>query len=133
MALKQERKRRVALRHEGWYQGRVRTLDLRTGDTVEVIAGKDRGKRGLVERTDPDKQRIVVRGVNTLKRHTKAGVKGTMQGGIVDFNAPLAYSNVQLVCNKCDKRTRIGHGVDEHGLSTVVCKKCGETYVRSAS
>ncbi len=126
-------KRRTTLLHEGWAYGKVRDLDIRSDDTIEVIAGKDKGKRGVVERTQPDRQRIVVRGINTLKRHTKAGVKGTLQGGIVDFNAPIAYSNVMLVCNKCNKPTRIGHGVDENGTSVVVCKKCGERHVRSAS
>ena len=70
--------------HHGWAHGRVRPLDIRAGDTVVVIAGKDRGKRGVVERTVPEEHRIVVRGVNILKRHTRAGVKGNVQGGIVD-------------------------------------------------
>ncbi len=127
-----EQRRRVALRHEGWARGHARPLDIRVGDTVVVIAGRDRGKRGTVERTLVDEQRIVVRGVSLLKRHTKAGVKGNLQGGIVDFEAPIAYSNVMLVCNRCDKPTRIARQVLDDGSRVQVCRKCGERYERSA-
>jgi large subunit ribosomal protein L24 len=126
-----EQKLRVALKHEGWAHGDVRTLDVRSGDTVEIIAGKYKGKRGKVERTLLDKQRIVVAGVHVAKRHTRAGVKGAVQGGIVDFNAPFSYSNVQLVCNRCDKRTRIRHKVDDVGEKYLECIKCGERQERS--
>jgi large subunit ribosomal protein L24 len=74
-----------------------------------------------------------VRGVNLLKRHTRAGVKGNIQGGIVDFDGPVAYSNVMLVCNRCDKRTRIAHSTDDNGKRRIVCKKCGQPYQRSQS
>ena len=131
MTAKYERRRRVGLQHEGWTRGRMRPLDIRQGDTVEVIAGKDKGKRGVVERTLPEQQRIAVRGVNLLKRHTRAGVKGNIQGGIIDFDGPVAYSNVMLVCNRCDKKTRIGHVVDDDGSRGIVCRKCGERYVRT--
>ena len=131
MSARTERKRRIGLRHEGWAQGRARALDIRQGDTVEVIAGKDRGKRGVVERSLPEQQRVAVRGVNLLKRHTKAGVKGNIQGGIVDFDGPIAYSNVLLVCNRCDKTTRISKTVDADGVRRIVCKRCGEIYERA--
>ena len=131
MSAKTERKRRIALQHEGWARGRVRPLDIRQGDTVEVIAGKDKGKRGVVERALAEQQRIAVRGVNILKRHTRAGVKGNIQGGIVDFDGPIPYSNVMLVCNRCDKTTRIAHQMDDEGNRFLVCKKCGERYERS--
>ena len=121
---------RVALKHRGWDHGNIRVLDVRSGDTVEIIAGKYKGKRGVVERTVPDKQRIVVAGVHVAKRHTRAGVKGAVQGGIVDFNAPFNYSNVQLVCNRCDKRTRIRHKVDDAGVRYIECIKCGERQER---
>jgi len=127
------RRRRVALEHEGWARGQVRPLDIRAGDTVVVIAGKDKGKRGVVARTLPDGQRVAVRGINLLKRHTRAGVKGNIQGGIVDFDGPVAYSNVMLVCNRCDKPTRIAHKLDEQGQRRIVCKKCGQLYQRSES
>ena len=122
---------RHACIHEGWARGHLRPLDIRKGDNVEVISGKDKGKRGVVERILPEQQRVAVRGVNLLKRHTKSGVKGNIQGGIVDFDGPVAYSNVMLVCNRCDKPTRIAHGVNELGRRVIVCKKCGETYDRA--
>jgi large subunit ribosomal protein L24 len=125
------RKRRATLRHEGWAGGQLRPLDIRQGDNVEVLNGKDKGKRGVVERVLTDQQRVAVRGINLLKRHTKSGVQGNIQGGIVDFDGPISYSNVMLVCNRCDKRTRIAHGVDELGRRVIVCKKCGEHYDRA--
>ncbi|MFI5286637.1 MAG: 50S ribosomal protein L24 [Candidatus Dormibacteria bacterium] len=131
MATKVERRHRATLIHEGWARGHLRPLDIRKGDNVEVISGKDKGKRGVVERLLPEQQRIAVSGVNLLKRHTKSGVQGNIQGGIVDFDGPVAYSNVMLVCNRCDKRTRIAHTVNELGRRVIVCKKCGETYERA--
>ncbi|MEA2684615.1 MAG: large subunit ribosomal protein [Chloroflexota bacterium] len=111
-----------------------RFLDIRAGDTVVVVTGKDRGKRGVVERTLPSGAKIVVRGVNLHKRHTRAGAQRTrsgsttnvMQGGIVDFEAPLAYSNVMLVCPSCDRPTRIRHSDLPDGNRGRVCVHCGE-------
>jgi large subunit ribosomal protein L24 len=84
----------------------------------------------VVERVLPEQQRIAVRGVNLLKRHTRSGVAGNIQGGIVDFDGPISYSNVMLVCNRCEKRTRIGHEVTDEGKRMIVCKQCGERYER---
>ncbi len=131
MPTKVERRHRTMLVHEGWARGHLRPLDIRKGDSVEVISGKDKGKRGVVERVLPEQQRVAVRGVNLLKRHTKSGVKGNIQGGIVDFDGPVAYSNVMLVCNRCEKTTRIAHSVNELGRRVIVCKKCGETFDRA--
>ena len=131
MPTKVERRHRTMLLHEGWAHGHLRPLDIRKGDSVEVISGKDKGKRGVVERILPEQQRVAVRGVNLLKRHTKSGVKGNIQGGIVDFDGPVAYSNVMLVCNRCEKTTRIAHGVNDLGRRVIVCKKCGETFDRA--
>jgi large subunit ribosomal protein L24 len=112
----------------------LRRLDLAPGDTVIVIAGKDKGKSGEVLRTLPREMKIVVKGVNLMKRHTKAGrrVGGTqtMQGGIVDFEAPLAYSNVMLVCPSCNKPTRVRHTVLESGKRALRCVRCDEPYER---
>jgi large subunit ribosomal protein L24 len=109
-------------------------LDLAPGDPVVVIAGKDRGKHGEVLRTLPDSGKIVVRGVNILKKHAKSGQSrgGTraIQGGIVDFEAPLDYSNVMLVCPSCSKPTRIRHTVLSNGSKAILCQHCGETYER---
>jgi large subunit ribosomal protein L24 len=115
-------------------QPSVRRLDLAPGDPVMVVAGKDRGKQGEVLRTLPRENKIVVKGVNILKRHTKAGrsVGGNraIQGGIVDFEAPLAYANVVLVCPTCGKPTRVKHVRLESGREAVQCRKCGEPYER---
>ena len=109
-------------------------LDIHRDDTVQVMSGKDRGKRGVVVRTVPQSGKIVVKSVNVLQRHTRAGQqKGSTtvrQGGIVDFEAPLDYSNVMLVCNKCDKPTRIRKTVLPNGTKAIVCVNCGEIYER---
>jgi large subunit ribosomal protein L24 len=114
--------------------GSPRFLDIRAGDTVLVIAGRDRGKRGQVARTLPSTGKIVVSGINLRKKHTRSGSARTrsgatsqvIQGGIVDFEAPLAYSNVMLVCPSCDKPTRIRHTVLPDGERGRVCSNCGE-------
>ena len=126
-----EQKARIHLKHEGWAHGHPRPLDIRNGDTVLVLAGKDKGRRGVVERVLIGEQRIIVRGINVLKRHTKAGVRGNTQGGVVDFDAPIAYSNVMLVCTRCDQPTRIAKTVDETGVRQIVCKRCGELHEHS--
>ena len=109
-------------------------LDIHKDDTVQVMSGKDRGKRGVVVRTVPEQSKIVVKGVNLLKRHQKAnqqkGGTKVIQGGIVDFESPLAYSNVMLVCPSCDKPTRVRHTVLESGKKATVCLHCGEPYER---
>ena len=115
-------------------QPKLQRLDLAPGDTVVVVAGKDRGKQGEVLRTLPREGKIVVKGINILKRHSKAGrsAGGTraMQGGIVDFEAPLAYSNVMLVCPSCGRPTRVRHTVLESGVGALQCVRCGEPYER---
>jgi large subunit ribosomal protein L24 len=113
---------------------KLRRLDLAPGDPVIVVAGKDKGKQGEVLRTLPREGKIVVRGVNILKRHTKAGRSAggnkAIQGGIVDFEAPLDYSNVMLVCPTCSKPTRIRHTVLESGEKALLCIHCDEPYER---
>jgi large subunit ribosomal protein L24 len=109
-------------------------LDLAPGDPVVVVAGKDKGKQGEVLRTLPREGKIVVKGVNILKRHTKAGRSAggnkAIQGGIVDFEAPLAYSNVMLVCPMCHEPTRIRHTVLEGGQKALLCVRCDAPYER---
>src|SRR5438046_9005883 len=98
-------------------QTKRRWLDLAPGDPVIVVADKDKGKQGEVLRTLPDKHKIVVKGVNILKRHTKAGHSragvSVAQGGLVDFEAPLDDSNVMLVWQSCSRPTRVQHTVLE--------------------
>src|SRR2546430_17038886 len=96
-----------------------RWLDLAPGDPVIVIAGKDKGKQGEVLRTIPDQHKIVVKGVNILKRHTKAGQRRggvqVAQGGIVDFQPALDYSKVMLACPSGGRPTRTKHTPREVG------------------
>jgi large subunit ribosomal protein L24 len=98
---------------------------IKKGDTVEVIAGKDLGERGEVVAVYPKKERVVVQGVNILKRHRKARQAGNRQvpAQIVEFEGPINLSNVQVICPSCGKRTRVGFRMREDG-KTRFCKKC---------
>ncbi|MGB9859105.1 MAG: 50S ribosomal protein L24 [Moorellaceae bacterium] len=100
-------------------------IHVRKGDTVVVITGKDKGKRGKVLRVMPSERRVVVEGVNIVKRHMRPTPK-LQQGGIIEKEAPLDSSNVMLVCTKCDKPTRVGRRILPDGTKVRVCKKCGE-------
>jgi large subunit ribosomal protein L24 len=92
-------------------------------DTVEVIAGKDKGKRGKVRTVLPKAGRLVVENINVYKRHVKRG--RARQTGIIEFEAPLQASNVMVVCPSCDKPTRVGYEFNEDETKVRVCKKCG--------
>ena len=98
---------------------------IRKNDTVEVIAGKDKGKRGQVVRVDLNKERVVVSGVNIVKKAMKKRSQQD-QGGIAEVEAPLNISNVGIVCKKCGKPVKIGYKFDGD-KKTRVCRKCGET------
>ena len=97
---------------------------LRKNDNVLVITGKDRGKRGRVLKVVPAKNRLVVEGVNMIKRHTKATPGNQVKGGIVSREASLHASNVQLVCPECGTQTRVGHKLLGDGRKVRVCRKC---------
>ena len=97
---------------------------IRKNDNVLVIAGRDRGKRGRVLSVQPRRGRVVVEGVNFVKRHTRPNPQRNIKGGIVEREAPLAVSNVQLVCPECTATTRIGHRVLDDGRRVRVCRKC---------
>jgi large subunit ribosomal protein L24 len=102
-------------------------MNVRKGDTVLVLAGKDRGKRGTVERVERTKRGlgVVVPGLNMAKRHQRPRTR-TQQAGILDIPVPIHVSNVQVVCPRCGKPTRIGHQQLENGNRVRVCKHCGE-------
>lgn len=100
-------------------------MKIRRDDTVVVISGKDRGKRGKVRQSLPEKSCVVVEGVNIVKRHTKP--RGTVrQAGIIEREAPLFASNVMLLCPKCNHPTRIGFRSLEDGSTMRVCRRCHE-------
>jgi large subunit ribosomal protein L24 len=97
---------------------------VKKNDNVVVITGRDRGKKGRVLRVVPAKNRVVVEGVNFIKKHTKANPQRNVQGGIIEREAALHASNVQIVCPECGRPTRVGHKKLEDGTSVRVCRKC---------
>ena len=99
-------------------------LHVRKGDTVVVLAGKDKGKQGKVVAAFPKKSRVTVEGVNQVKRHTKPSQKNP-QGGIVEKEAPIASSNVMIICPACKKPKRKKKVAVGDGFARA-CKKCGE-------
>ena len=134
----------------------TKTPEIRRGDTVVVLRGKDAGKRGVVEKVVRDPQglkksrtkygnrlesmsplvttAVVVEGVNIAKRHTKPRQSSSTtdrtpkvtQGGILDLAQPMSIGKVMLVCNHCDKPTRIGHRTLDNGRRVRICRHCGE-------
>ena len=105
----------------------ISKLNLKKGDTVVVLAGKDKGKQGKIIQAIPKKLQVVVEEVNKVKRHTKPSLK-TPQGGIISKEMPLNVCKVMLVCPACNKPTRIGHKLVD-GKNHRVCKKCGELII----
>lgn len=100
-------------------------MKIRKNDTVLVIAGKDKGKKGKVRFAYPKKERILIEGINFIKKHSKA--KGQMkQAGIIDLEAPINVSNVMLFCDKCNHPVRIGYRFLEDGRKVRICRSCRE-------
>ncbi len=97
---------------------------IRKNDNVLVIAGRDRGKRGRVLQILPEKNRLIVEGVNLIKRHTRPNPQRQIKGGIVEKEASLHASNVQLVCPECAAPTRIGRQILGDGRKVRICRKC---------
>jgi large subunit ribosomal protein L24 len=99
---------------------------IKKGDTVEVIAGKDLGQQGQVLRVLPKEDRLIVERVNIVKKHQRPQQAGRqqIQGGIVEKEAALHLSNVQLICPQCKARTRINFRINEEGHKVRVCKHC---------
>lgn len=109
-------------------------LHVKKGDKVVVIAGKDKDRQGKIIQAIPKKQKVLIEGINTVKRHTKPTQK-MPQGGIIVKEAPLSSSNVMLICPACEKATRIKkmlvanndkNNNVKNDKYVRVCKKCGE-------
>lgn len=98
-------------------------IKIRRNDTVEIIAGKDKGKRGSVVRVLRKNNRVVVQGLNMVKKTVRRKSQQD-RGGIIDVESPLHISNVMIVCKKCGK-TRVGYKIDGD-KKLRVCRKCGE-------
>ena len=102
-------------------------MDVRKGDKVRVISGKDRGLEGRVISANPKAEKVLVEGANRVKKHTKitSNARGSQSGGIVTQEAPIHVSNVQVICGSCGKPSRVGHRRDEAGRSKRTCRRCG--------
>lgn len=101
-------------------------MNVKKGDQVEVLSGKDKGKRGEVIVGFPSEGKVVVRGVAVVKKAQRP-TQANQQGGIVEKEAAIDVSNVALVCPTCGKATRVGHA-EEDGKKVRVCKKCGAKF-----
>ena len=102
-------------------------MKIRKGDTVEVITGDDRGTRGTVHRVLPAEKRVLVSGVNLVKKHQRRTGDVRTQVGIIEREAPIHISDVMLVCPRCSKKTRVGYRILEDGTKVRVCRSCDET------
>ena len=100
-------------------------LGIKKNDTVQIISGDEKGKRGRVLSMLSKDDRIIVEGINMIKRHMKPSKKYS-QGGIIEKEASVERSNIMLVCPKCDKPTKIGNKILENDKKIRLCKKCGE-------
>ena len=102
-------------------------LNVRKGDRVRIISGKDKGFEGRVIMALPKADKVLVEGANRIKKHTKITTtqRGAQSGGIVTQEAPVHVSNVMVVCPSCNKPARVGHRKDDVGRSHRVCKRCG--------
>lgn len=101
-------------------------MKVKKGDTVEVINGNYKGTRGTVNAAMPEENRVVVSGVNIVKKHQRRTGDVRTQFGIIEREAPIHVSNVAIVCPRCDKPSRIGYRFAEDGRKVRVCRKCDE-------
>ncbi len=102
----------------------MNSMNIKKGDRVRVLSGKDRGKEGVVLRSMPQQQRVVVERVNMVKKAIHPS-QANPQGGINTIEAPLHVSNVMLICPSCKNATRVRRRVNEEGKRVRVCRKCG--------
>ncbi|MCD6309095.1 MAG: 50S ribosomal protein L24 [Candidatus Eremiobacteraeota bacterium] len=101
-------------------------IRIKKDDTVMVIAGKDKGKKGKVLDVDTRAGKVLVDGINVAKRHTRPRPPKIQQGGILEKAMPISISNVMLICNHCGQPTRFGYEVHEDGTRVRICRRCHE-------
>lgn len=101
------------------------SMNIKKGDKVMVLSGKDKGKEGVVLRALPQKERVVVEKVNMIKKAMRP-TQQNPQGGISNIEAPIHVSNVMVVCPECKKPSRVNHKRNDDGKKVRVCKKCGK-------
>ena len=102
-------------------------LHVKANDQVLVLAGKDRGKTGRVLHLLADRKRAVVETINMMYRHTRQNPQQNVQGGILEKEAPVALSNLKVICRECNQATRVGYTRLSDGKKVRTCKKCGGT------
>jgi len=100
-------------------------MKIRKDDTVLVIAGKEKGKTGKVRFAYPEKERLMVEGINFIKRHIRARGR-VRQAGIIQLEAPIPVSNVMLLCSRCNRPTRVSFRFLEDGRKVRACNRCSE-------
>jgi large subunit ribosomal protein L24 len=103
-------------------------MNIKKGDTVLIITGKDRGKQGMVSRAMPQIDKVIVEGLNIVKKHVRPQGQ-TRQGGVIDKAMPIHVSNTMLICTACGQPTRVAHdrrpmGTDQKVRPVRICKKC---------
>ena len=104
----------------------MNSLDIKKNDTIVVLSGKEKGKKGKVMKTLPKEGKVIVESVNFVTRHTRPR-RQTDPGGIITQEAPILACKVMRVCPKCGRPTRAGYVILADGTKTRVCKQCGET------
>jgi large subunit ribosomal protein L24 len=100
---------------------------IRKGDQVRIIAGSARGKTGRVLGVNPAKRTVTIEHVHMIKRHTRPNPSQNIKGGIVEKEGPISLSNVQLLCEACNRGARLGRKVQPDGTKVRVCRRCGNT------
>lgn len=104
----------------------IKKVHVKTGNTVVVLSGKERGKQGKIIATSPKEGKVIIEGVNMVSKHVKPRKMGEA-GGIIKTPGAMYACKVQLVCKHCNKPTRVAHKILEDGKKVRVCKKCGES------
>ena len=101
-------------------------MKIKKGDNVQVISGDDKGAKGTVHTAFPKEGKVIVSGVNMIKKHQRRTGNVRTQVGIIEREAPVRIANVALVCPHCSKPTRVGYSLAPDGSKSRVCRKCGE-------
>jgi large subunit ribosomal protein L24 len=107
-------------------------MNIKRDDTVLVTTGKDKGKRGRVREVHPADDKVIVEGINIVKKHTR-GRMGARQAGVVEQEAPMNASKVMVVCPNCNRGVRVGHTFLANGQKVRQCRHCGATFDRDAA
>lgn len=105
----------------------IKKVHVKAGDTVVVLSGKERGKRGEVVAVSPKEGKVIIEGINKVSRHIKPRKMG-QEGGIIKAEGAIYACKVQLVCPHCDKPSRIAHKINADGKKERICKKCGKAF-----